>query len=135
MIASGSPDLDRVVRWISQSWLASKLEDLADSGGPDFVMLDIKLSTGMSEMLRLSGNKGKRIREKVELKMEESTRHGFSIVKGRQIIWMVCESFRCFDQSEVVFGFDHLGRLEVHEHDLHDFLIRWNHILETWGPN
>ena len=109
------------------------MDQLNDSRGPDFVMLDIKLSTGMAEMLRKAGNSGKRVRERVELKMEESTRKGTNIIKGRQIVWMVCESFKCFDQSEVVYGFDHLGLLKVHNNDLHDFLIRWNHILENMG--
>jgi len=45
----------------------------------------------------------------------------------------VCVSLKCFDQSEVVDGFDHLGLLKVHNNDLHDFLIRWNHILENMG--
>ena len=33
----------------------------------------------------------------------------------------------------MVYGFDHLGRLSVHNNDLHDFLVRWSHILEHMG--
>jgi hypothetical protein len=109
------------------------MDQLNNSGGPDFVILDIKLSTGMTEMLRKAGNSGKRLREKVDLKMEEATRKGTNIIKGRQVVWMVCESFKCFDRSEVVYGFDHLGLLKVNNNDLYDFLIRWNHILENMG--
>ena len=133
LVASGNPGLERIIKWLSQSWLVDSIDKLEDSGGAAYVMLDIKSSTGMSEMLRNAGDKGKIVRERVDLKMEESTRNGNSIIKGRQIVWMVCESFKCFDQSEVVYVFDHFGRLSVHNNDLHDFLARWNHILENMG--
>ena len=49
------------------------------------------------------------------------------------MVWMLLESFKTFDHSDIVYGFDHLGRLKVENNDLHEFIMSWNHLLDNMG--
>ena len=97
-------------------------------------MLDFKLADGVVAMLHKFGDKAQRIRDRINLKMEETSRRG-KVLKGRQMVWMVCESFKTFDQTELIYGFDHLSQLKITNHDLHAFVVSWNHVLENMGDN
>ena len=46
---------------------------------------------------------------------------------------MLWESYKTFDRSDLIYGFDHLGTLRVKDHNLHEFLMSWNHILDNMG--
>ena len=46
---------------------------------------------------------------------------------------MLLESYKTFDRCDIVYGFDHLGTLKVKNHDLHEFLMTWNHIIDNLG--
>ena len=59
LVASGNHHLDKIINWLTLSWNATSMDKLDDSGGAAFVMLDIKLSSGMTEMLRKAGGKSK----------------------------------------------------------------------------
>ena len=94
--------------------------------------LDLKLASAMTNMMHKGGERSKRFRDRVNLKMEEASKMG-DIIKGRQIVWMLLDSFKTFDRSAVVYGFDHLSTLRVNNNDLHEFLIQWNHVLSKMG--
>jgi len=68
----------------------------------------------------------------VNLKAEEATRNG-KLVTGRQLVFMFLESYKTFDRCDIVYGFDHLGNLKVKNHDLHEFHMTWNHIIDNMG--
>ena len=51
--------------------------------------------------------KAKRVRDKVYLKMEEVSKTGINVIKGRQVIWLLLDSFRTSDNSDQIYGFDH----------------------------
>ena len=111
-VASGNSDYYRVTLWLAETWSGKNLEELADSGGTTFVMLDLKLASAMTTMMHKGGERSKRFRDRVNLKMEEASKMG-DIIKGRQIVWMLLDSFKTFDRSAVVYGFDHLSTLRV----------------------
>jgi hypothetical protein len=134
VVAADKADYDGVIKWICQSWQVDKVSDLDSPGAAEYVMLDFKLAEGMDKMLTNGGEKSKRLKQKVDLQMEAATREG-KILKGRQIVWMVCESFKTHDRSDLLFTFDHLAQVEVRNHDLHDFMIQWNHVLDNMGHN
>ena len=46
---------------------------------------------------------------------------------------MLNESFKTFDRSELLFGFDHLGRRQIANRDVHEFVVSWNHVLDNLG--
>ncbi len=43
---------------------------------------------------------------------------------------MILENFKTFDNSEMVYGFDHLAKCECGT-DLHAFMTQWQKILEN----
>ena len=133
MTASGNPDYAVVASWIAAAWSGKTYEELDDPGGSLFVMLDMKLANCMVAMMNKAGERGKRFRDRVNLRMEEAARKGNNVIKGRQIVWMLLDSFKTFDNSELAFGFDHLSKLKVQNGDLHEFLIQWNHVLDNMG--
>ena len=96
IVAAGNPDYAKVTNWVTQIWRSDTMEDLDDPGEDVFVMLDFKLAEGMEHMLHKGGEKSKRVMKEVHLKMEEASRKG-SIFKGRQIAWMISESFKTHD--------------------------------------
>ncbi len=53
-----------------------------------------------------------------------------TLLKGRQIVFMLLENFKTFDNSEMVYGFDHLSRCEC-DKDLSAFMTQWQRILEN----
>jgi hypothetical protein len=114
VVAAGNPDYAKVTNWINKIWSSDTMEALDDPGEDVFVMLDFKLAEGMEHMLHKGGEKSKRVMKEVHLKMEEASRKG-SILKGRQIAWMIAESFKTHDRSELLFSFDHLSNLSVHD--------------------
>ena len=61
--------------------------------------------------------------------MEEQMKKGI-LFKGRQIVYMLLDNFKTFDNSELVYGFDHLVRQECGK-DLHAFLTQWQKILDN----
>jgi hypothetical protein len=134
VVAAGKADYDGVIKWICQSWQVDKVTDLDSPGSAEYVMLDFKLVEGMDKMLNNGGEKSKRVKQKVDLQMEAATRDN-RILKGRQIVWMVCESFKTHDRSDLLCSFDHLAQVEVRNHDLHDFMVQWNHVLDNMGHN
>ena len=133
-MAAGNPEYTKVLNWIDDAWKKGvTFEELDDPGGHQFVMLDMKLANGMVAMMHKAGDRAKRFRDKVNLRMEEASRGGGNVLKGRQMVWMLLDSFKTIDNSELVYGFDHLARLKVNNHDLHDFVIQWNHIIDNLG--
>jgi len=96
------------------------------------VPLDMKLAQGMMVMLNKAGEKASRIRDNVNHKTEEATRNG-TLVTGRQFVFMLLESYKTFDRCDLIYGFDHLGTLKVKDHNLHEFLMTWNHIIDNMG--
>ena len=46
---------------------------------------------------------------------------------------MICDSFKTFCRSDLLFNFDHLSKLTVRNNDLHEFVVRWNAILDNMG--
>jgi predicted DNA binding protein len=35
----------------------------------------------------------------------------------------------------LLFSFDHLSHLFIKNHDLHGFVVQWNHVLDNMGEN
>jgi hypothetical protein len=133
MIAANSQDTREVMRWVSQSWAEGQTYDaLGNYEYHPFVTLDVKLAQGMMIMLSEAGEKASRVRDKVNLKTEEATRN-HTLATGRQLLFMLLESYKTFDRINLIHGFDHLGTLRVKDHNLHEFLMSWNHILDNMG--
>ena len=65
----------------------------------------------------------------VNAKMEEAMKF-YELIKGRQIVHMLLAHFKTFDNSEMLYGFDHLSNL-VCGTGLHVFVKRWKNIPDN----
>ena len=74
-------------------------EELDDVGGDEFVTLDMKLACGMTAMLAKSGERGKRVRGRVNLRLEDAARSDGKIITGRQMVTFLMDSFRTIDPT------------------------------------
>ena len=81
------------------------LDFLADSGGERFAMMDIKT------MLRSAPDDAKDVVHDVQLHAERRQREN-RLIKGREIIAIILQSFRSSDRSDMTFTIEHLMRLE-----------------------
>ena len=94
-LAARNPDFNKVNAWIKRGMDGSKTyEELDDIGGDEFVTLDMKLASGMTAMLAKSGERGKRVRDRVNLRLEDAARSDGKIIKGRQMVMFLMDSFR-----------------------------------------
>ena len=103
-VAPGNPNYAKVTAWAAVAWNTNDVAVLDDPGEPRFVSLDMNLASAMLTMLEKSGEKGARLRDRVNLKMEEAAHLGKNVIKGRQIVWTLLDSFKTFDSSEMVYG-------------------------------
>ena len=78
-VASGNPDYSKVMLWLAETWSGSTFQQLGNSGGVAFVTLDLKLASAMAVMIRKAGERAKRYRDRVNLKMEEASKTGVMI--------------------------------------------------------
>ena len=129
MQTSGNRDYKPVIKWISDVWaVGATFDGLADSGGDSFATLDVKLASSMQAVISHGGHDAKELRDLVVRKMDEAMK-SFGLIKGRQIVFLLLENFKTFDNSEVVYGFDHLASC-VWGTDLNTVVKQWTTILE-----
>ena len=129
-VASGNPDYSRVTQWLAEAWSDVTFEQLGSSSGMAYVTLDPKLASANDR----DDAKGRRQSKKISrsCQFEDGRRRG-DIIKGRQIVWMLLDSFKTFDCSSIIYGFDHLSALKLTDGDLHEFIIQWNYVLGNMG--
>ena len=124
-VTSASADLDIEV-WMS--WLACAfvvnpdLDFLADLGGERCAMMDIKLALSLQTMLRSAPDDAKDVVHDVQLHAERRQREN-RLIKGREIIAIILQSFRSSDRSDMVFTID-LG-----DKNMSVFRNKWHNIL------
>ena len=128
--ASGKRVIPPIIHWVSKIWLEKPTyEELASSDSKAFITLDHKLATGLQLMIQQGGAPAKELKDTVARKMDEGIRKG-QLITGRQIIMLLMQSYKTFDNSEIVYGFDHLAKLECGK-DLYAFITQWNKVLDN----
>lgn len=93
--------------------------------GERFAMMDIKLALAMQTMLRNSPDDAKDVVHDVQMHAERRQR-GHRVIKGREIIAIVLQSFRSSDRSGLLFTIEHLIKVGV-------FGARRGHLCATNG--
>ncbi len=128
--ASAHDDPARVVTWMKQVTAPrARLEDF-DVCESEFQSLDGKLMTAMKTMLDRSSAKAKPIVHRVEREMQNAI-HRNALIRGRHIVFLLIDSFRSFDNSDVYYGYDHLMTLTMAGTDLESFVHSWEHIVDN----
>ena len=111
--ASGRANAARVVEWVKAATLRdAKMHDF-DQCEPEFQSLDGKLMTAMKAMLDRAAGKAKGIVHRVEREMQNALQRN-ALTRGRHIVFMVVDSLRSFDNSDMYCGFDHLVTVALH---------------------
>ena len=90
------------------------IEALNDSGHKKFKGIDVKLGVAMSAMLRAGSDKAAELYLEVNRKAHDYVRSYVDgkIIKGRQIIAMMYESFRTRDRLDMIVSLDYLVKLQ-----------------------
>jgi len=137
---------------VTKSWNGSEtLESLYDYGGEVFESLDYKIAQGVISMitnilpkcenLRDSSRHGEKrtpailtalqvIRTHSRLQEIMSTAQiNERYLRGRQALFLITESFRTTDNSDIVLGIDHLSKLEYSDSRREEFYYEWCRML------
>ena len=101
--ACADPDTDAWTRWLAQALgLNPDLNLLNDSGGDRFATIDIKMATGMQNMPRQAPDEAKDVYLDATRHSELRHQQGV-IVKGRELVALVMQSFRTSDRTDLVY--------------------------------
>ena len=128
--ASADPDIEVWMSWVACAFVVNPdLECLADSGGERFAMMDIKLALSLPTMLRSAPDDAKDAVHDIQLRSERRQREN-RLIKGREIIAIILQSFRSSHRSDKTFTIEHLIRLEYPgDKNMSVFRNKWYDIL------
>ena len=110
--ACADPHTDTCSRWLAQALgLDPDLNLLNDSGGDRFATIDIKMAMGTQNMLRQAPDEAKDVYLDATRHSELRHQQGV-IVKGRELVALVMQSFRTSDRTDLVYHIEHLFNLD-----------------------
>ena len=136
--ASGDLDHDAWTSWIAPTFkLSPDIEgDLAGSGDVRYNSVDVKLASALMAMMQNGGDQAREVLNEARLKMAKGCRGGTpTILKGRQLLAMIVDSFRSASNTDLVFTIRHLYDLPYPgDNDLVTFKSQWNEVLECMRP-
>ena len=135
--ACADPNQEEWMKWLSPAFRPNPdIEALNDSGHKKFRGIDVKLGVAMSAMLRAGSDKAAELYLEVNRKANDYVRsYDGKIIKGRQIIAMMYESFRTRDRLDMIVSLDYLVKLQFQgDNKLHQFKQTWLEILNRMRP-
>ena len=136
--ACGDLDHDAWVRWIAPSFrqLPDIDGDLAKSGDQRYNSIDVKLASALMSMMQNGGDQAREVLHEAKLKMAKGCRGSTpTLLKGRQLLAMVIDSFRSASNTDLVFTIKHLYDLPYPgDNEIVLFKSQWNEVLEQMRP-
>ena len=84
-------------------------------------MLDAMIASALKKLL----NTQIHIRKRVSVEEQGAQKHN-QFLRGRQIVYMICEYFRTIGAYEAVQRLSDLFTLSLQNDDVQDFDVRWN---------
>ena len=108
--ASGDLDHDAWTSWIAPTFkISPDIEgDLAGSGDVRYNSVDVKLASALMAMMQNGGDQTREVLDETRLKMAKGCRGGTpTILKGRQLLAMIVDSFRSASNTDLVFTIRH----------------------------
>ena len=128
--ACADPDTDAWTKWLEQALgLNPDLDLLSDSGGDRFATIDIKMAMGMQNMLKQAPDEAKDVYLDATRHSELRHQQGV-IVKGRELVALVMQSFRTSDRTDLVYHIEHLFNLDFPgDKNLVMFRNKWYDLL------
>ena len=136
--ASGDLEHDAWTAWIAPTFAQSPDIDgaLSNSGDLRFNSIDVKLASSLMVMMQNGGEQAREVLNEARLKMAKSCRGETpSIMKGRQLLAMIVDSFRSASNTDLVYTIRHLYDLPYPgDAELVTFKAQWNEVLECMRP-
>ena len=136
--ASGDLEHDAWTAWIAPTFAQSPDIDgaLSNSGDIRFNSIDVKLASSLMVMMQNGGEQAREVLNEARLKMAKSCRGKTpSIMKGRQLLAMIVDSFRSASNTDLVYTIRHLYDLPyAGDAELVTFKAQWNEVLECMRP-
>ncbi|CAE7169845.1 unnamed protein product, partial [Symbiodinium microadriaticum] len=111
--ACADPNHEEWIAWLNPAFRPSPdIDGLTDSGHLKFTSIDIKLGIAMAAMLKAAGDTALELYLDVNRKSSKYVREESKLIKGRQIIAMVYESFRTRDRLDMIVTLEYLIKLQ-----------------------
>ena len=106
---------------------------MSNSGGSRFTTIDVKLANALNAMISSSGDNGKEVAMDIKvMTFEMANKNPPEIIRGRQIVAMILDSFRSATHTDLAFTGKHLYELTYPgDNKLSLFKSQWIHILSA----
>ena len=129
--ACADTDQESWICWLGEAFrMNPDLTALGDSGGPRFTTIDVN---ALNSMITSSGDSGKEVGMEIKvMTLDLARRDPPGIIKGRQVIAMIMDSFRSSTHTDLAFTGKHLYEMTYPgDNKLSLFKTQWIHILSA----
>ena len=111
--ACADPNHEDWINWIRPAFRPHPdIEGLNESGHIKFKSIGVKLGVAMTAMLKSAGDTASDLYLDVNRTANRYVRTEGKLIKGRQIIAMMYESFRTRDRLDMIVSLDYLMKLQ-----------------------
>ncbi|CAE7220807.1 unnamed protein product, partial [Symbiodinium microadriaticum] len=136
--ACADPNHEEWIAWISPAFKTDPdIEGMKDSGHLKYKSIDIKLGIAMTAMLKAAGDAAMDLYLDVNRKANKYIRENNILIKGRQIIAMMYESFRTRDRldMDMVVTLEYLIKLQYQgDQSMSVFKQTWLECVDRMRP-
>ena len=136
--ASGDERQDDWINWLSDAFQSPMdLDILESSGDSRFASIDAKLGITLHTIIHAAGERSHDVQLKVRQMMQKRARGTTpGMVKGREMLALIVDSFRSADNVDVMYASKHLFDLRFPgDNQLSKFLGQWDEILSGMGTD
>ena len=135
-VLSACADTDQEVwiSWLNEAFVLNPdISGMSNSGGSRFTTIDVKLANALNAMIASSGDSGKEIAMDIKvMTLNMARKNPPEVVRGRQIVAMILDSFRSATHTDLAFTGKHLYELtDPGDNKLSLFKSQWVHILSA----
>ena len=134
--ACADPNHEEWIAWLNPAFRPSPdIDGLNDSGHIKFKSIDIKLGIAMAAMLKSAGDIALDLYLDINRKSNKYIRDESKLIKGRQIIAMMYESFRTRDRLDMIVTLEYLIKLQ-YQGDQHMSVFKqtWLECIDRMRP-
>ncbi|CAE7786659.1 unnamed protein product [Symbiodinium sp. KB8] len=137
--ACADPNHEEWIAWLNPAFRPNPdIDGLNDSGHIKFKsidIIDIKLGIAMSAMLKAAGDNALDLYLDVNRKSSKYVREESKLIKGRQIIAMMYESFRTRDRLDMIVTLEYLIKLQYQgDQRMSVFQQTWLECIDRMRP-
>ena len=132
--ACADTDQEAWISWLGEAFkLGPDIKGMSNSGGSRFTTIDVKLANALSAMIASSEDSGREIGMEIKvMTLDMARKDAPEVVRGRQIVAMILDSFRSATHTDLAFTGKHLYELTYPgDNKLSLFKNQWIHILSA----